>query len=733
VCIYFQSNIYSIFNYNFNESINQMSTIDKIRSQVCVRRDKKPCSRGDFCKNPIHDSWSFPTISLIHLLPNEVTAWYQTPDTIIYQRDRGAHYRRENGSLVIIINHAAQTVIGCGTISEVNPETSFKLRDVQVCIPIIIPKEFMVGREVSDDMYRCSCSSRISTMVLEMKEYLEPIVVNYARIYKTLRAPTWHMVEEFRRWVLRVLERPLNSSTASSSSSSSASSSSTSSSTTSTSTSTSTTSPPSIPLPPSRNSSSTKSNADSDEPFYDEDMELAIWNEYIKDFHKPLWVYIDTEDMRIHMTIKADGQIVFHHSDCVYPNIMVCLQSLIEPLPTAEIAMRTLHVGQGTFEGWNLWYIGKRHPGSIETVGINYNALQEACRQKLARLSPGIKFIVNGFPEELIYLREDRLFKLGKTICLAGPNVINKILGRTCSLEESFEMLHLNIEGMFGHGLSLAEILLQEEHLESVGVMDQNTFVFKTLNTYINENLEGESKDYKVGVVCKMFKFLYKYGSDFIESNPKFRDSLVKKCYEFIQKESVNYPQIGAICRRLLTKCGEHTDNLMTNEEVSEVFTEFEGNMTAVCERIPFLIDIHANIVAKWKTTLIEMPRGTGSKEILFAQTIKWLKKYSNVLKHSVVYDWNSDSAHYSIIHYGMVHENMCLLTANCERLKTLLNFGATYRDLTKIEDILVAIKKWIEENGLEAKERTILEPKATWVTYQYLMNYTDMLRMLMD
>jgi hypothetical protein len=52
---------------------------------------------------------------------------------------------------------------------------------------------------------------------------------------------------------------------------------------------------------------------------------------------------------------------------------------------------------------------------------------------------------------------------------------------------------------------------------------------------------------------------------------------------------------------------------------------------------------------------------------------------------------------------------------------------------LTKIEDILVAIKKWIEENGLEAKERTIPEPKATWITYQYLMNYTDMLRMLMD
>lgn len=672
-----------------------MSTIDKIRSVACVYKSVAGCTNGEDCRNPLHLSWSIPTISLIHLLPNEVTAWYQTPDTIIYQRDKGAHYRRENESLVIIINHAAQTVIGCGTISEVNPETSFKLRDVQVCIPIIIPKEFMV------------------------RSHIEPIVVDYARMYKTLRGSTEKSVEDFRKWVLSVLERPLNSSTASSSTTSS-----------------SRPAPlmfPLPPLPPSRNSSSTKSNADSDEPFYDEDMELAIWNEYIKDFHKPLWVYIDTEDMRIHMTIKSDGQIVFHHSDCVYPNIMVCLQSLIEPLPTAEIAMRSLHVGQGTFEGWSLWYIGKKHPGSIETVGINYNALQEACREKLARLSPRIKFIVNGFPEEPIYLREDRLFKLGKTICLTGPNVINKILGRTCSLEESFEMIHLNMKGMFGHGLSLAEILLQEEHLESVGVMDQNTFVFKTLNTYINENLEGESKDYKVGVVCKMFKFLHKYGSDFIESNPKFKDSLVNKCYEFIQKESVNYPQIGAICRRLLTKCGEHTDNLMTNEEVSEVFTEFEGNVIAVCERIPFLTDIHANIVAKWKTTLIEMPRGTGSKEILFAQTIKWLKKYSNVLKHSVVYDWNSDSVYYSIIHYGMVHENMCLLTANCERLKTLLNFGPTYRDLTKIEDILVAIKKWIEENGLEAKERTIPEPKTTWVTYQYLMNYTDMLRMLMD
>jgi len=657
-----------------------MSTIDKIRDVACV-----PTSDCEFEVGSRNVSWAIPTISLIHLTPREATAWLNNPGTLLYQRNKGNHYRRDEESLVIIIHNDTHSVIGCATITKASEERGFTFRDTQVCVPAVVPERFMV------------------------ESHDEPIVVKYPRLYKTLKGPSEELVEDFRAWVLSVLEIPLTSASVSVSVSSSASAS---------------------ILPPSRSSTS------SSESTYDEMAELEKWATYIKEFPRPLWVYMNTEDdeRRIDMSICEDGHIVFHNSDCSYPNIITCLEHLVSPPPTADMAMRVLTVGQGTFKDNSLWHIWRKHPGHLDSIGVVYDKLQEKCRDSLNQLSEGCKFIVDSYSKEPIYLEEDKLFRFRDMSHLTSSDIIRVTLGRSITIQKAFEMFQLDNEDMLGHGFTLAEILIQyePEHLQYVGVCTKYDFAMKMTKKYLADALLASNEDAKTHIVVSMFNFLIKFGESLLKDE-KFRDTVIHKCFEFIQKQSKTSPIMVASAKRLLVICGESKVDIITNEEQEDACKELEDVTDKLCNRIPFLTDIHREIVAKWRSSLSEMPRGTGPDEELFSHRVRWLRKYNNVLKHSIAHDWTKNSKHYSVIHYTKTHKDVSMLTENCDRVQPILNFGPTFKALTKIDDIIGAIKKWIVDSRLEANERVIDNPTKTWVTYQYLLNYTDMLRMLME
>ena len=289
-------------------------------------------------------------------------------------------------------------------------------------------------------------------------------------------------------------------------------------------------------------------------------LQLESEAQFLDEYPTPMLVYVQDDlcGPKVYATLKKS--LLFHeHADNVKDETATELvKRLLGKSMSTRDALRHINIASGDFENTSLWYMYKRLPGCMDRAGLAWSYEQEETRNFFheSSLPSSLTCIVKGFSESPFQLTSERLFEDDEESNMPATGIVYKITARSLCLEDALRVIIVQAPNCIGHSLSLWRIVNELSSFKQSMVNQTLDGEKQSIVAMIKrqlENVESASdKGKKAEYTVELMKMNLTECQDFIKNHPKYREIIIKKCYELKRLNGAEFPDVDAACNELL-------------------------------------------------------------------------------------------------------------------------------------------------------------------------------------
>jgi hypothetical protein len=342
---------------------------------------------------------------------------------------------------------------------------------------------------------------------------------------------------------------------------------------------------------------------------------------------------------KIYATLKCS--LLFHeHNDETTDETAVALVKRLHPTVgniSIRDALRYINIASGGYANTSLWYMYKRIPGCMDRAGLTWSYEQEETRNFFheTNLPPRLTCIVRGFSESPFELTSDHLFDDDEESNMPATGIVRKITARSLCLEDALHVIIVQAPNCIGHSVSLWRIVTQFSSFKQSMVNQTPDGEKQSIVAMIQRHLENvesaSDKGKKAECAVELMKMNLTDCQDFIKNHPKYRETIIKKCYELKRLNGAEFPDVEVACNELLQSLHALFETDVPIKTLVATLKELKTATAAV--KVAHPREAATFKTAAWRKWAETTDRDTYETSIAFQLEFHRLEKYITGLK----------------------------------------------------------------------------------------------------